>query len=61
MDAALRKSQRYGNLLLVGLCLLLLLVGMHLGYQLAHSTQQQFHVTNPVIKCHYLCKMSISE
>ncbi|HBW52123.1 MAG TPA: hypothetical protein DEF47_19730 [Herpetosiphon sp.] len=61
MDAALRKSQRHGNLLLVGLCLLLLLIGMHLGYQLAHSTQQQFRAANPAIKCNYLCKMSISE
>lgn len=61
MDAALRKSQRHGNLLLVGLCLLLLLIGMHLGYQLAHSTPQPFSSANPTVKCHYLCKMSISE
>lgn len=61
MDAALRKSQRQGNLLLVSLCLLLLLIGMHLGYQLAHSTPQQFSAANSATKCHYLCKMSISE
>ncbi len=61
MDATLRKSQRQGNLLLVGLCMLLLLLGLHLGYQLAHSAPQQFNQSHLIAKCQHLCKIIISE
>lgn len=61
MDAALRKSQRQGNLLLVGLCLLFLMLGLHLGHQLAYAAPNHFKQAYSAVPCHYLCKIITSE
>ncbi|MBM7843002.1 hypothetical protein JOD20_001624 [Herpetosiphon giganteus] len=61
MDATLRKSQRQGNLLLVGLCMLLLSIGLHLGHQLAYAAPNHFNQAYSAVQCHYLCKIITSE